>query len=111
MDKKCPFYLFKCEVIATQTRRKLTPREAEEEVRERFSEEGKQFNFAARKKPVSSASRNNEDTVERTENSSEQESRVEDSEKTIKGAESVLGSSQEPLPPLQQKPKPRKAEP
>ena len=47
MERKCPFYQFKCEVLATQTRKRVSFPEAEEEVRERFRQDGKQFRFVS----------------------------------------------------------------
>ena len=103
MDKKCPFYLFKCEVLATQVRRKLTPGEAVDEVKGRFSEEGKQFNFVTRKKPARNIIRNSTDTPEETENSPPRDNQVEDRENTT-GAEASPGPSHEPSHPLPTEP-------
>ena len=47
LERKCPFYQFKCEVLATQTRKRVSFPEAEEEVRERFRQDGKQFRFVS----------------------------------------------------------------
>ena len=99
MDKKCPYYLFKCEVLATQVRRKLTLREAEEEVRDRFSEEGKQFSFAARRKPASTLRQSSEDTARKTENNSPRDNRISVSNFSAMGAEATPGPSHEPPPP------------
>merc|ERR1712105_99475 len=47
LERKCPFYQFKCEVLATQTRKRVSFPEAQEEVRERFRQDGKQFRFVS----------------------------------------------------------------
>ena len=47
MERKCPFYQFKCEVLTTQTRKRNGFLEAEEEVEERFRQDGKQFRFVS----------------------------------------------------------------
>ena len=51
-DKQCPHYVFKSEIIATQTREHLTYREAEEKVRDRFVEEGRTFSSVIPNRPV-----------------------------------------------------------
>ena len=48
-DNKCPQYAFKSEVLVTQTKRRCTFYDAQDEVRERFREEGKSYSFAARR--------------------------------------------------------------
>ena len=47
LERKCPFYQFKCEVLATQTRKRISFPEAEEEVKERFRQNGKQSRFVS----------------------------------------------------------------
>ena len=47
LERKCPFYQFKCEVVATQTKKRISFPEAEEEVKERFRQDGKQFRFVS----------------------------------------------------------------
>ena len=47
LERKCPFYQFKCEVLTTQTRKRNGFLEAEEEVEERFRQDGKQFRFVS----------------------------------------------------------------
>ena len=48
VDKKCPTYEFKAEVLATQARTKLTFREAEDKVKEQYHKDGKTYSFAVR---------------------------------------------------------------
>ena len=48
-DIKCPAYLFRSEILATQTRQKCTYHEAEQQVKDRFREEGKTYSFALRR--------------------------------------------------------------
>ena len=52
-DRKCPHYLFKSEVLATQTREHITYREAEDVVRDRFREDGKTYSFITKKSETS----------------------------------------------------------
>ena len=47
--RKCPYYEFRKEILATETRQKVTRSEAEDIVRERFREEGKTYSFALRR--------------------------------------------------------------
>ena len=47
-DKQCPFYLFKCEVIATHTRQRIPYGEAETIVREQYRQENKTYSFRVR---------------------------------------------------------------
>merc|ERR1712168_456504 len=47
LERKRPFYQFKCEVLATQTKKRISFPEAEEEVKERFRQDGKQFRFVS----------------------------------------------------------------
>ena len=47
LERKCPFYQFECEVLATQTKKRISFPEAEEEVKERFRQDGKQFRFVS----------------------------------------------------------------
>ena len=49
MDKKCPHYEYKSEVLATQTRQKCTYHEAIDQVQDRFRSEGKRYNFVTRR--------------------------------------------------------------
>ena len=49
MDKKCPHYEYKAEVLATQTRQRCTYHEAVDQVQDRFRSEGRRFNFMARR--------------------------------------------------------------
>ena len=49
MDKKCPHYEYKSEVLATQTRQKCTYHEAIEQVQDRFRSLGKRYNFVTRR--------------------------------------------------------------
>ena len=49
MDKKCPHYLYKSEILATQTRTKCTYHEAEDQVRDRYRQEDKRYNFAVKR--------------------------------------------------------------
>ena len=50
-DRKCPFFIFKSEVLATQTKMKMTYAEAEDDVRERFQASGKKHNFFKKRRP------------------------------------------------------------
>ncbi|MEL6805241.1 MAG: hypothetical protein AAFO91_15830, partial [Bacteroidota bacterium] len=50
-SNKCPVYAFKSEVLATQAKRKCTFREAEEQVKEGYREQGKQYSFVVKSKP------------------------------------------------------------
>ena len=49
IDKKCPHYEYKCEVLATQTRQRCTYHEAEDIVQDRFRAQGKRYNFVVRR--------------------------------------------------------------
>ena len=49
MNKKCPYYQFKREVIATVTKEKLTFKEAEEKVKDTFRENEKQYSFIVKR--------------------------------------------------------------
>ena len=49
MDRKCPFYMFKSEVLATQARMKCLYHEAESEVKDRYREQGKTYSFVVRR--------------------------------------------------------------
>ena len=48
LDKQCPFYLFKSEVIATQTRQRIPFGDAEAIVKEKFRQENKTYSFKVR---------------------------------------------------------------
>lgn len=45
MNRKCPVYLFKCEVVATQTRERIPMHEAEDKVREKYPSEDRSFSL------------------------------------------------------------------
>ena len=60
LERKCPFYQFKYEVLATQTRKRISFPEAEEEVKERFRQDGKQFRFVSYVSKVRNDARNRE---------------------------------------------------
>ena len=47
-DKKCPHYMFKAEILATQTRLRCTFQDAEDKVKEQYREDGKSYSFALR---------------------------------------------------------------
>ena len=49
-NKKCPHYLFKAEVLATQTRLRCTFQDAEDQVKENYREDGKSYSFALRRR-------------------------------------------------------------
>ena len=49
MDKKCPLYVFKSEVLATQARMKCLYQEAENEVKDKYRELGKTYSFVVRR--------------------------------------------------------------
>ena len=49
MDKKCPLYTFKSEVLATQARVKCLYQEAENEIKDKYRELGKTYSFAVRR--------------------------------------------------------------
>ena len=49
MNKTCPYFQFKREVIATVTKEKLTFQEAEEKVKDTFRENEKQYSFAVKR--------------------------------------------------------------
>ena len=49
MDKKCPLYVFKSEVLATQARVKCLYQEAENEVKDKYRELGKTYSFVVRR--------------------------------------------------------------
>ena len=49
-SNKCPSFIFKSEVLATQAKRKCTFREAEEQAKETYREEGKQYSFAVKRR-------------------------------------------------------------
>ena len=47
MNRKCPTYLFKCEVVATQTRERIPMHEAEDKVKEKYPSEDRSFSLIA----------------------------------------------------------------
>ena len=49
MDRKCPLYIFKSEVLATQARVKCLYQEAENEIKDKYRELGKTYSFAVRR--------------------------------------------------------------
>ena len=49
MDKKCPHYEYKAEILATQTRRRCTYHEAVDQVQDQFRTQGRRYNFMARR--------------------------------------------------------------
>ena len=55
MDRKCPLYIFKSEVLATQARVKCLYHEAESEVKDRYREEGKTYSFVVRRQMLQNA--------------------------------------------------------
>ena len=61
MDRKCPVYIFRSEIIATQTRERIPIKEAEEKVRETYRSEGKTYSFAVKSqnaRPTQSSTQN-----------------------------------------------------
>ena len=49
MSKDCPAFIFKSEVLATQTRKRLTFLEADAEVKQRYTEKGERYSFIVKK--------------------------------------------------------------
>ena len=63
-DRNCPFNIFKYEVVATQTKEKLTYIEAEDKVKATFRQENKQYSFIVKKKPWQTRDRTGPQTVQ-----------------------------------------------
>ena len=73
-DKECPFYVFKCEVLATQVRLKYGYKEAEDDVKERFHASGKQHTFNRHRPNNMQEIRRRENQINEENNSIQRES-------------------------------------
>ena len=82
-SNKCQVYIYKSEVLATQAKRNCTFREAEEQVRQAYREEGKQYNFVVKRQlpPPPNASQTGNEQQRRTpQEEARTQSRLSDSQ-------------------------------
>ena len=77
---KCPSYVFKSEVLATQVKCRLTFKEAEDDVKKRYRDEGKNYSFIVKQQRIPSSQQSQHPSQREEEDEDRRRGRLQEEE-------------------------------